>query len=323
MAVYTPLSQNEIEDFLSQYDIGGLDSFEAIAEGIQNTNYLLLTRRSKCILTLYEERIEAKDLPFYLGLTEWLADRGIKCPRPIHGKDGRMVYPLKGKPAALVEFLEGSNNPAITTRHMELTGGLIARMHLAAEGFLQTRRNVLSLDGWRSLFSRFRGEADGLYAGLEKTIAQELDYLENHWPHGLPSGVIHADLFPENIFFTSGKEGLSISGVIDFYFACNDFWVYDLAICMNAWCFDGQWRFAPERAGALFKAYQHVRPLSGAERSALPALARGAALRFLLTRAYDWIYRVPGALVTPKNPMEYLAKLQFHQHDGHYGEYGV
>lgn len=322
MAVYTHLSKEDIAAFLLRYPVGVLLSAEGIAEGISNSNYLLRISdgrgEKRYILTIFESRTNLDDLPFFMQLTTWLADRVIPCPRPVRGRNGGTVYWIKDRPAALVEFLEGRNNPAITPQHLILVGEMMARMHYAAESFPMVRRNGLSLHRWHELFALFRHRADEICPGLEKLIADELMYLEKYWPSALPAGVIHADMFPDNIFFTpaSGEGELRISGVIDFYYACNDFWIYDLLIAMNAWCFDDAWHFRPERAAALFISYQQQRMLTPTEKMAMPVLARAAALRFLVTRAHDWLLRSPGAILVPKNPMEYVAKLRFHQQAG-------
>jgi homoserine kinase type II len=231
VAVYTPLAQKEIESFLARYSVGHLVSYKGIAEGSENTNYLIMTEQGslhhRYILTIFEQRVKPDDLPFFLGLTEWLADRGIHCPRPVKGRDGNNVYKLKGKAAALIYFIEGHSTSMVTSAHMQLTGKLVAQLHLAAEDFPMIRRNPLSLEGWHSLFVAMRGYADTLYAGLEKLISDELAYLNAHWPRRLPSGVIHADLFPDNVFFLEDAHGTKLSGVLDFYFASNDFWMYD------------------------------------------------------------------------------------------------
>lgn len=318
MAVYTRLTFEEIATFLEGYDAGKLISFKGIAEGVENTNYQLETELRgaafRYILTLFEQRVNSADLPFFLGLTEWLADRGIHCPRPIRNTVGEAIAPLKGKSAALIQFLEGRGNPHITPRHLELVGDLMARMHLAAQGFPLARANALSIPGWQSLFARFGSQADRIHPGLEETMASELVFLVRHWPKELPSGIIHADVFPDNVFFIDGHtDQPEVCGIIDFYFACKDFWMYDLVICMNAWCFDNSHRFVQERARALLAAYQRVRPFTAEEKAMMPVLARGAAMRFLSTRAHDWLIRVEGALVNPKDPMEYVKKLLFHQ----------
>lgn len=326
MAVYTKLAPGDIAAFLTQYDLGALVEHKGIAEGVENTNYqLTLTRdgeRSRYILTLYEQRVNPADLPFFLGLTEWLADHGIACPRPVKNRAGALTGTLAGRPAALIHFLEGRGNPHITPRHLELTGTLMARMHRAAEGFPLARANSLSLAGWKSLFAKFRPCADTITPGLEAALEEELRHLEARWPAGLPRGVIHADIFPDNVFFIDGHTDTpELSGVIDFYFACNDALAYDLAITLNAWCFDLSHRYMPARGRALLQSYHALRPLSDAEKQALPILCRGAALRFLMTRSHDWLHRVEGALVNPKDPMEYMAKLRFHQERQSWEEY--
>ncbi len=327
MAVYTRLTADDIAGYLGNYSIGTLESFKGITEGVENTNYLITTQGGefeRYILTVYEQRVQPSELPFFLGLTEWLADRGIACPRPVKGNDGRVVFTLKGKPAAIIHYLQGRGSPHITPRHTELAGALLARMHLAAEGFPLTRRNALSVDGWNGLFQRFKRGAGSIAIGLEQELTQELMFLEENWPQGLPQGVIHADVFPDNVFFIDGNtDQPELSGVIDFYFACNDFWIYDLMICMNAWCFDSAHHFIQERASAMLSAYNRLRPITQAERSAMPVLARGAAMRFLATRSHDWLNRVEGALVNPKDPMEYVTKLRFHQRVRSSREYGL
>lgn len=328
MAVYTKIGFGEIVDLLMQYDLGELQEFKGIAEGVENTNYLVTLakggKRTRYILTLFEQRVNPADLPFFLGLTQWLADRGISCPRPAPTKAGELISQVAGKSATIVHFLEGRGNPHITPLHLELTGDLIARMHLAAQGFSLTRPNALSLAGWQTLFTRFAPQTDRIAPGLEAEMADELIYLASHWPKDLPAGIIHADIFPDNVFFIDGHtDRPELSGIIDFYFACHDFWIYDLLICMNAWCFDTSHRFVPARARALLRAYDRVRPITGQEKAVMPVLARGAAMRFLMTRAHDWLIRVEGALVNPKDPMEYVAKLRFHQQVDDWRAYGL
>jgi homoserine kinase type II len=314
MAVYTSLDQKDIELFLAQYDIGELVSFKGIAEGIENTNYLVTTNRAKYILTLFEKRVNIEDLPYFVALMEWWSKRGIVCPEPIKMKNGRALSALKEKPALIVSFLEGEGVTKITVDHMLQLGKLTANMHVAGMGFPHSRQNSLSVKGWELLVDKVVDDADTIDPGLRKLINEEFNFLSEHWPQTLPSGPIHADLFPDNVFFhkTFGKAPV-LSGVIDFYFSCNDFWAYDLAICANAWCFDDRHRFVPERAQALMAGYNDVRSLAQEEEASFPLLLRGAALRFLLTRSYDWLNPASGALVTPKDPMEYVAKLTFFQ----------
>jgi homoserine kinase type II len=309
MAVYTEVSDGDLAHFLAGYDLGRLLSYKGIAEGVENTNYLVHTERGPFILTLYERRVDTGDLPFFLGLMEHLARKGATCPLPVRARNGSVIGALAGRAAALVTFLDGVWPRRPTAVHCAGLGATLAALHLAAVDFPLRRRNALGPSNWRALFGRFESAADTIAPGLADTIRSELDHLDTAWPTDLPTGVIHADLFPDNIFFLGDR----VSGVIDFYFACNDVLAYDLAVCLNAWGFDENLAFDPERGSALLKAYTSVRKLGEAEWSALPVLCRGAALRFLLTRAHDWINTPPDALVQRKDPREYLTKLRAHQ----------
>ena len=319
MAVYTEVSDEELEEFLSQYDLGGLVSFKGIAEGVENSNYLLGTGTGTYILTLYEKRVHRDDLPYFLGLMEHLAGQGIACPTPIRGSDGRALRELCSRPAAIISFLEGVWPRRVQPRHCALLGDTMARMHLAGASFGGERANALSIEGWRRLFRQVEARADEVRPDLAAEIAGELAHLEAHWPRDLPAGIVHAELFPDNVFFLADK----LSGLIDFYFACNDFFAYDLAICLNAWCFETDRSFNITKARQMLSAYREVRPFSDAELEALPLLARGSALRFLLTRLYDWLNHPDGAWVKPKDPLEYLQKLRFHQGITGAGAYGL
>lgn len=318
MAVYTEVGDADLEELLEDYDLGSVLSFKGIAEGVENSNFLLRTDAGSFILTLYEKRVAEVDLPFFLGLMEHLAGRGIRCPLPVKARDGRALRRVAGRPAAIISFLEGMWVRRPQTQHCIAVGRALAEMHEAGHGFALTRDNALSRDDWRPLFELSRARADTVEPGLEAFISAELAFLEERWPSGLPQGVIHADLFPDNVFFLKGE----LSGLIDFYFACNDLLAYDLAICLNAWCFEPDNAFNVTKGGALIRAYEAVRALAPEEREALPILARGAALRFLLTRLYDWLSVPPGALVTPKDPREYLRKLRFHQKAASADDYG-
>ena len=319
MAVYTEVSDAELEAFLVEYDIGEADAFKGIAEGVENSNYLLTTTKGQYMVTLYEKRVDPNDLPFFLGLMDHLADRGINCPRPIHGRDGKALRRLAGKPAAITSFLHGMWPRRIAVKHCGPVGAALAGLHLAGQDFKLKRPNALSVAGWRPLFDGSRAGADDVARGLVRELQAELDDLEAHWPKALPAGVIHADLFNDNVFFLHDK----LSGLIDFYFACNDALAYDVAICLNAWCFEPDRSFNATKARALLQAYEKVRPLEAAERKALPLLARGAALRFLLTRLYDWIHTPSNALVKRKDPLEFLAYLRFHRSASSLTDYGL
>jgi homoserine kinase type II len=319
MAVYTEVTDDELSEFLKRYDIGAVRSFKGIAEGVENSNYLLHVDAGFFILTLYEQRVRETDLPFFLGLMEHLAARGFSCPQPVKARDGALVGAIAGRPAAIVTFLDGLWPKRPETRHCAAVGEALARMHVAGADFPLRRANALSVAGWEPLFRRAEARADEVLPGLAVAIAQELSHLERHWPAGLPSGVIHADMFPDNVFFLGDR----LSGVIDYYFACDDAFAYDLAICLNAWCFEPDASFNITKGMAMIAGYQRVRALSEAEQAALPTLARGAALRFLLTRLVDWLNVPPGALVRPKDPIEYVKKLRFHQMTASARDYGM
>ena len=305
---------------LSGYDIGELLSYKGIAEGVENSNFLLHTTSGYFILTLYEKRVAKNDLPFFLALMAHLAVHGITCPQPVKDRRGEALAMLAGRPAAIITFLEGIWPRKPNAAHCAGVGQVLAKMHLAGRDFPMSRANALSVSGWRPLFDAAASRADELQHGLRDFISAELDALESGiWPEHLPKGVIHADLFPDNVFFLGEK----LSGVIDFTFACNDILAYDIAITLNAWCFEADHSFNVTKARAFLGAYGRERKLSGAEQDALPLLARGAALRILLTRLVDWFNVPPGALVRPKDPLEYVRKLRFQQSVNSIRDYGV
>jgi homoserine kinase type II len=309
MAVYTEVSDAELTAFAAAYDLGKVLSCKGIAEGVENSNFLLRLEGGTFILTLYEKRVAAADLPFFIGLMEHLALHGLSCPQPVRTRDGVALGQLAGRPAALVTFLQGLWTRRPDAAQCAAVGEALARLHLAGADFAGTRPNALSVAAWPGLYAAAEGRADSLQPGLGKAIEDELAELKLRWPRDLPSGVIHADLFPDNVLFVDGV----LSGLIDFYFACNDFLAYDLAICLNAWCFEPDLSFNITKGRALCAGYQRLRALRPDEGAALPVLARGAALRFMLTRLVDWLNVPPGALVKPKDPLEYWKKLRFHQ----------
>ena len=319
MAVYTDVSAEELGQFLRGYDLGELLAYKGIAEGVENSNFLVHTSTGNYILTLYEKRVAAKDLPFFLALMGHLADRGITCPQPVKNKKGEMLGKVAGRPAALITFLDGLWIRRPSATHCAALGEALAKLHLAGLDFGRKRRNTLSVDGWRPLYEHCRERANEVQRNLRDLIEKELNVLERDWPRKLPEGIIHADLFPDNVFFL----GETLSGLIDFYFACTDALAYDAAICLNAWCFEVDHSYNVTKGRALLQAYARVRPLSEAELAVLPLLARGAALRFLLTRLVDWFNVPPGALVRPKDPMEYFRKLRFHQKVKSARDYGI
>jgi len=319
MAVYTEIGDDELRAFTAVYDIGEVLSCKGIAEGVENSNFLLTTERANFILTLYEKRVAPADLPFFIALMDHLAHQGVACPTPVRARDGEALRELCGRPAAIVSFLNGMWPRRIDPFHCAALGSALARLHLAGESFPMVRPNALGVAGWRPLYEACRERAGELQPGLAAELGEELAFLEATWPRDLPTGNIHADLFPDNVFFRDG----ALSGLIDFYFACTDFLAYDLAICLNAWCFEPDLSFNVTKARLLVASYRAARKLTAAELAALPLLARGSALRFLLTRLYDWLNQTPGALVRTKDPLEYLKRLRFHRGIAGPSAYGI
>jgi homoserine kinase type II len=319
VAVYTDVAAEDLGVFLAGYDIGELLAYKGIAEGVENSNFLVHTSRGYSILTLYEKRVAAKDLPFFLGLMEHLHARGISCPQPVKNRQGEVLGYVAGRPAAVITFLDGMWIRRPSPGHCAALGEALAKLHLAGLDFERSRANALSVGGWRPLYESCSRRANEVQHDLKQFLAAELSHLEAAWPQDLPQGVIHADLFPDNVFFLGNR----LSGLIDFYFACTDALAYDVAICLNAWCFETDHSYNVTKGRGLLQAYTQVRPLSDAERAVLPLLARGAALRFLLTRLVDWFDVPPGALVRPKDPLEYVRKLRFHQTVKSVRDYGI
>ncbi len=309
MAVYTDVSFEELEVFLENYDIGAPRVFKGIAEGVSNSNYFLQTDKASFILTLYEKRIEADELPFFLGLMEHLAAEGLPCPTPVHAKDGSTTGSLNGRSAAILTFLEGISLRRPSAEHCSLAGGALATLHLKGEKFPRQRENALGLSSWKSLAAECMADTGNVTRDLKNLIEAELEFLSANWPRSLPAGIIHADFFPDNVLFVKNQ----VSGIIDFYFACRDAFSYDLAVALNAWCFEADGYYNVTKGQALFAGYETVRALEQAERDVFPILCRGAALRFLLTRLYDWLNHSPKAFVNPKDPAEFARRLRFHQ----------
>jgi homoserine kinase type II len=319
MAVYTEVSDEALTAFLAHYDLGDLVAFRGIAEGVENSNYALRTTAGDFILTLYEKRVDPAELPWFLGLMEHLAQRGISCPLPVHGRDGAALRSLCGRRAAITTFLPGVWPRRVRPEHCGPLGRALAELHMAGSDYAPRRANALGPAGWRPLLARCTAPTDPGAADVMAELRDAADAILAAWPAGLPEGHIHADLFPDNVFFLNG----AVSGLIDFYFAATDILAYDVAICLNAWCFEPDFSFNVTRARALLTAYGAARPLAEAERAALPVLCQGAALRFALTRLYDWINTPPGALVVRKDPMEYVRRLRFHREAKDEHAYGV
>lgn len=319
MAVYTKVTESEAAAFLDQYNLGQLVALTPIRQGIENSNYFLDTDSGRYVLTLFEKRVKAGELPFFLGLMEHLAGKDLPCPRPIKNKAGAALQELNKRPACLVSRLTGNVLEYITPDHCREVGRALAQLHEAGADCPWQRPNDMALTCWQELFAQCADRADSVQQGLASVLQNELDALARHWPAHLPHGIIHADLFPDNVFF----DGDKFCGMFDFYFACNDLLAYDLVITINAWCFEHQQAFNVTKAKALVAGYQEIRQLSVEEIQALPLLARGACIRFLMTRLYDWLHPVPNALVRPKNPLDYLARLRFHQQVKHPSAYGL
>ena len=308
MAVYTEVTDDGLAAFLTEYDIGGIVAFRGIAEGVENSNYSLRTTGGDFILTLYERRVDPAELPWFLGFMEHLAQRGITCPQPVRGRDGVALRGLAGRPACITTFLPGVWPRRPRSGQCGKLGDALAGLHLAGAGYAAERANALGPQSWGPLLTACLPRASEVQAGLGSQLAVALDAIVAAWPVGLPRGHIHADLFPDNVFFL----GEDLSGLIDFYFAATDLLAYDVAVCLNAWCFEPDLSFNVTKARALLRAYSARRELTAAELGALPVLCQGAALRFLLTRLFDWLNTPAGALVTRKDPLEYLGRLRFH-----------
>ncbi len=308
MAVYTEVTDEALAAYVSDYDLGSVVAFRGIAEGVENSNYSLRTTGGDFILTLYEKRMDPAELPWFLGLMEHLAGRGITCPLPVRARDGAALRLLAGRQACITTFLPGVWPRRVRPGHCAPVGDALAAIHLAGAGYPAERPNALGPSGWRALLDRGLPRADEVQPGLAAQLERALDTILLAWPGALPRGHIHADLFPDNVFFLDGR----VSGLIDFYFAATDLFAYDLAVCLNAWCFEPDLQFNVTKARAMLRAYHARRALTDAERAALPVLCQGAAIRFLLTRLFDWVNTPPGALVTRKDPLEYLGRLRFH-----------
>jgi len=309
VAVYTPITKEILSSFLNNYDIGSLEKFKGVLEGVENTNYKIITSQGAFILTIFEKRVKKQELPFFIELQNHLSNKNIKCPSPISNISGNYINIIGNKPCVIMSFLEGKKIDSATSYHCHQIGKLAANIHLHTKDFSLTRNNGLHQKHWRDIFVECKKSQDNRYNELFKIIDQELQYLDKNWPTNLPKGVIHGDIFQDNVFFVEQ----TLSGLIDFYFACNDFYAYELAICINAWCFNAKGKFDQIKYKSILKGYQSLQKLSSDEFSSLPILLRGATIRILLTRLHDQIYHQSEAYVTPKDPMEYYNILKFHQ----------
>ena len=320
MAVYTKLNQKTVEEILSNYNLGRLDAFEGIEEGIENTNYFLSVNNKKFILTIYEKRVKSNDLPFFSNLMTLLNKANFKCPIPIVNNKNNSITEFKGKKLMIVSFLEGKAKQNLSPENCKSVGLEIAKMHQLTKNFKLSRKNDLSIKSWRSLFDSVRDQCSKIHKDLPILIEENLTSVEQNWPKDLPKGIIHADLFHDNIFFL--KE--NFSGIIDFYFSCDDFFAFEIAICFNALCFDGSKEnlsFNVTKAKNFIDGYSSIRKLSELEKKNIKVLSQGAALRFLLTRVFDALNTVEGAIVKVKDPIEYLKRLEFHKNSKNFEDY--
>ncbi len=320
MAVYTKLSKVDLQEFLSKYDIGKLIDYKGIKEGIENTNYFIQSEKGKFILTVYEKRVQEKDLPFFMGLMRNLCDKNFPSPEPIINKNGNYITEIVKKKAALVSFLEGSSKEKLSPGNCYEIGIQTAKLHSITQNLSLKRKNRLSVNSWRKMYTRVKKNCSKIHPNLDKIIEKNLDKIEKNWPKNIPAGIIHADLFSDNIFFQKDK----VTGIIDFYFSCNDFLAFEIAICINALCFEGKKQnlsFNVTKAKKFIDGYNSIKKISTNEKNSLKILCQGAAMRFLLTRVFDYLNLTEGALVKIKDPVEYLKRLEFHNSINNYEDY--
>ena len=320
MAVYTKLSENNLKDFFSKYNLGKLLKFQGIQEGIENSNYFVKTDSGKFILTIYEKRVEEKDLPFFMGLMKNIFNKNFPSPEPIINKNGNYITEIFGKKAAVVSFLEGASKKNLTPDNCHEVGIYTAKLHMITKNLNIKRTNRLSVNSWRLIYRKIQRDCSKIYPGLTKIIERNLEVIEDKWPKNIPRGIIHADLFPDNIFF----KGSKLTGIIDFYFSCYDFYALEIAICLNALCFEGKnenLSFNVTKAKKFIDGYSSIRKLTEEEKESLKILCHGAAMRFLLTRVFDYLNLTEDALVKIKDPVEYLKRLEFHNSVKNYQDY--
>ena len=320
MAVYTKLSEVQLKDFFLKYNLGKLLDHKEIKEGIENTNYYIATEKGKFILTLYEKRVEEKDLPFFISLMRNLFDKNFPSPEPMINKNGSYISEISGKKAAVVSFLEGNSKKILSPENCFEVGVNAAKLHLITKNLTGKRQNQLSISSWRKIYDKVKKDCSKIQINLPDIIEKNLDIIEKNWPKNIPAGIIHADLFPDNIFFKQNK----VSGIIDFYFSCNDFYAFEIAICLNALCFEGKKEnlsFNVTKAKKFIDGYSSIRNLSELEKESLKILCQGAAVRFLLTRVFDYLNLIEGAIVKIKDPVEYLKRLEFHNNVKNYQDY--
>jgi len=320
MAVYTKLPEKKLIEFFSKYNLGKLLNFKGIKEGIENTNYYIQTEKGKFILTLYEKRVEEKDLPFFISLMRNLYDKNFPSPEPIINKNGNYISEISGKKAAVISFIGGVAKKVLSPSDCFDVGINTAKLHIITKDLKGKRENKLSVGSWREIYNKVKKDCSKIHPNLSTVIEKNLNEIEKDWPENIPSGIIHADLFPDNIFFNKNK----LSGIIDFYFSCNDYYAFEIAICLNALCFEGKnenLSFNVTKAKKFIDGYSSIRNLTDGEKKSLKVLCKGAAIRFLLTRVFDYLNLIEGAIVKIKDPVEYLKRLEFHESVKNYNDY--
>ena len=320
MAVYTKLSENSLNEFFSKYNLGKILNYEEIKEGIENTNYFIHTESGKFILTLYEKRVDEKDLPFFMSLMRNLFDKKFPSPEPIINKNGNYISEILNKKAAVVSFLDGKAKKVLNPTNCYEVGVNTAKLHMITKNLAGKRENKLSINSWRKIYDNVKKDCSKIHPDLPQVIEKNLNGIEKNWPKNIPGGIIHADLFPDNIFFNGDK----LSGIIDYYFSCNDFYAFEIAICLNALCFEGKnenLSFNVTKAKKFINGYSSIRELNEEEKKSLKVLCQGAAIRFLLTRVFDYLNLIEGAIVKIKDPVEYLKRLEFHDNVKNYQDY--
>tara|TARA_Y100000590_G_scaffold183062_1_gene208571 strand:- start:24 stop:992 length:969 start_codon:yes stop_codon:yes gene_type:complete len=320
MAIYTKLSENVLKEFFSKYNLGKLVNYNGIQDGIENTNYFVQTDKGKFILTIYEKRVEEQDLPFFMGLMRNLFDSNFPSPEPLINKNGNYITEIANKKAAVVSFLNGSAKKILSPDNCNKVGIESAKLHMITKNLKGKRENRLSVDSWKKIYKKIKKDCTKIHPNLTNIIEKNLQEIESSWPKNIPSGIIHADLFPDNIFFKGNK----LTGIIDFYFSCHDFYAFEIAICLNAFCFEGKnenLSFNVTKAKKFIDGYSSIRKLSEEEKKSLKILCQGAAMRFLLTRVFDFLNLTEGAIVKIKDPIEYLKRLEFHNSVKNYQDY--
>ena len=319
MAVYTKINKKDISYINKKFEIDKIIKFKGIKQGIENTNYLLKSKNSKFILTIFEKRVSQKEIPFFMKLMDQLNNFKINCPKPLKNKSGNYLIKIKNKTACIVSFLKGKDKKKLNLKNCYDIGKLIAQMHLSSKKIKLFRKNSMGIENLNPLLNSIKFKSKK-FINLEKFLRNNFKDIKKEWPAGLPNGIIHGDLFIDNIFFKNNK----LSGIIDFYFAANDYFMYEIAICVNALCFDkknSKFLINKKKVKNLIKGYESFRKISIKEKNSLNILCRGAAMRYFLTRLYDYTNTPKTALIKIKDPREYYQKIVIHNNLKTYKDY--